>query len=101
MRAVEKLTERNHGELRFRSVPPLLVPLHELVDPNDARRDIDIVSVALEQYAESLDADRRYLFATYRFVDMAQRSSGSGASAHAHGCSCSSGAGGGIPSCFR
>jgi uncharacterized protein (DUF2252 family) len=72
VRAVEKLTERDHGELRFRSVP------HELVDPNDARRDIDIVSVALEQYAKSLDADRRYLFATYRFVDMARKVVGVG-----------------------
>jgi uncharacterized protein (DUF2252 family) len=78
VRAVEKLTERNQGELRFRNVPPLLVPLHELVDPNDARRDTDIVSAALEQYAASLDADRRYLFATYRFVDMARKVVGVG-----------------------
>jgi uncharacterized protein (DUF2252 family) len=78
LRAVEKLTERNQGQLRFRSVPPLLVPLHELVDPNDARRDIDIVAAALEQYSKSLDADRRYLFATYRFVDMARKVVGVG-----------------------
>jgi uncharacterized protein (DUF2252 family) len=49
-----------------------LVPLRELVDPADARRDTDIVRVALEQYAASLDEDRRYLFGTYRFVDMAR-----------------------------
>ena len=78
LRAVEKLTERVDGELRFRSVPPLLVPLHELVDPDDARRDIDIVRAALEQYADSLDEDRRYLFGTYRFVDMARKVVGVG-----------------------
>jgi len=78
VRAVERLTERVHGELRFRTVPPLLVPLHHLVDPNDARRDIDIINVALEQYARSLDQDRRYLFATYRFVDMARKVVGVG-----------------------
>jgi uncharacterized protein (DUF2252 family) len=78
LRAVEKLTERVHGELRFRSVPPLLVPFHELVDPNDARRDIDIVGAALDQYAESLDEDRRYLFGTYRFLDMARKVVGVG-----------------------
>ena len=78
LRAVEKLTERDQGQLRFRSVPPLLVPLHELVDPNDARRDIDIAAAALEQYAKSLDDDRRYLFATYRFVDMARKVVGVG-----------------------
>jgi len=77
-RAVERLTERVHGELRFRNVPPLLVPLHHLVDPNDARRDIDIINAALEQYARSLDQDRRYLFATYRFVDMARKVVGVG-----------------------
>jgi uncharacterized protein (DUF2252 family) len=78
LRAVEKLTERVHGELRFRRVPPLLVPLRELVDPADARRDTDIVRVALEQYAASLDEDRRYLFETYRFVDMARKVVGVG-----------------------
>ena len=78
LRAVERLTERVNGELRFRSVPPLFVPLHELVDPDDARRDIDIVRAALDQYTESLDEDRRYLFATYRFVDMARKVVGVG-----------------------
>jgi len=78
IRAVEKLTARVHGELRFRRVPPLLVPLSELVDPGDARRDVDIVRVALERYAESLDEDRRYLLGTYRFVDMARKVVGVG-----------------------
>jgi uncharacterized protein (DUF2252 family) len=78
LRAVGKLTERVDGELRFRRVPPLLVPLHELVDPADAREDTDIVRVALEQYAASLDEDRRYLFGTYRFVDMARKVVGVG-----------------------
>ena len=78
LRAVARLTERVGGELRFRDVPPLLVPLRHLVDPNDARRDIDIANAALEQYAESLDQDRRYLFGTYRFVDMARKVVGVG-----------------------
>jgi uncharacterized protein (DUF2252 family) len=66
------------GELRFRNVPPLLVRLKELVSPDDARRDIDIVRAALEQYAGSLAADRRFLFETYRFVDMARKVVGVG-----------------------
>ncbi len=78
LRAVTKLTERIDGELRFRRIPPLLVPLRELVDPDDARRDTDIVRMALEQYASSLDQDRRYLFGTYRFVDMARKVVGVG-----------------------
>ncbi len=78
LRAVAKLTERVGGELRFRRVPPLLVPLSELVDPADARQDTDIVGAALEQYAASLDEDRRYLLDTYRFVDMARKVVGVG-----------------------
>jgi uncharacterized protein (DUF2252 family) len=78
LRAVAKLTERVDGVLRFRSVPPLLVPLSELVEPDDARRDIDIIGAAVEQYTRSLDEDRRYLFASYRFVDMARKVVGVG-----------------------
>jgi uncharacterized protein (DUF2252 family) len=78
LRAVRKLTDFTDGELRFRRVPPLLVPLRELVDPADARADTEIVQVALEQYAASLDEDRRYLFGTYRFVDMARKVVGVG-----------------------
>jgi uncharacterized protein (DUF2252 family) len=78
LRAVRKLTEVTDGELRFRRVPPLLVPLRDLVDPADARQDTEIVQAALEQYAASLDEDRRYLFGTYRFVDMARKVVGVG-----------------------
>lgn len=78
LRAVKKLTERVGGQLRFRQVPPLLVPLGDLVDPDDARRDTDIVQAALDAYAASLDEDRRYLFENYRFVDMARKVVGVG-----------------------
>jgi len=78
LRAVEKLTERVGGTPRFRSVAPLLVPLRELVDPADARKDTDIARAALDAYAASLDEDRRFLFATYQFVDMARKVVGVG-----------------------
>jgi uncharacterized protein (DUF2252 family) len=78
LRAVSKLTERVDGELRFRRVPPLLVPLRELVDPAGAREDTDYVRVLLEEYVASLDEDRRYLFETYEFVDMARKVVGVG-----------------------
>jgi uncharacterized protein (DUF2252 family) len=78
LRAVEKLTERVDGKLRFRSVPPLLVRLSELIDPADAREETDYVRVLLEKYAASLDEDRRYLLGTYRFVDMARKVVGVG-----------------------
>jgi uncharacterized protein (DUF2252 family) len=78
LRAVRKLTESVEGELRFRSVPPLLVPLRELLDSTDARDETDWVQGLLEGYASSLQPDHRYLFSTYRFVDMAHKVVGVG-----------------------
>ncbi len=78
LRAVRKLTERVDGELRFRSVPPLLVPLRELLTPAEAGDETAYVAELLEQYAASLQADHRYLFGTYRFVDMARKVVGVG-----------------------
>ncbi len=78
LRAVRKLTERVDGELRFRSVPPLLVPLRELFDAAGTRAETDYAREILEEYAASLEADHRYLFETYRFVDMARKVVGVG-----------------------
>jgi uncharacterized protein (DUF2252 family) len=78
LRAVKKLTVRVDGELRFRSVPPLLVPLRELLDPSDARDETAYIREILNQYAAGLDPDRRHLFQTYRFVDMARKVVGVG-----------------------
>ena len=78
LRAVKKLTERVDGELRFRSVPPLLVPLRELFDPADASDENEYVRELLDEYAAGLGKDRRYLFGTYRFVDMARKVVGVG-----------------------
>ena len=52
LRAVKKLTERVDGELRFRSVPPLLVPLRELFDPADARDEADYIRELLTSTRE-------------------------------------------------
>jgi uncharacterized protein (DUF2252 family) len=78
LRAVRKLTERVDGDLRFNHVPPLLVPIRELVGPVDAREQSAFVQRVLDQYAESLDADCEYLFRTHRFVDMARKVVGVG-----------------------
>jgi uncharacterized protein (DUF2252 family) len=78
LRAVKKLTERVDGELRFRNVPPLLVRFRELYDPADTRDEADYARVALDEYVASLDEDRRYLFETYQFVDMARKVVGVG-----------------------
>ncbi len=76
-RAVAKLTELVDGVPRFRHVPPLLVPLRELLGPG-TRDETDFVRELLDQYAAGLSEDRRYLFQTYRFVDMARKVVGVG-----------------------
>ena len=73
LRAVKKLTEHADGELRFRSVPPLLVPFRELFDAADRRDESEYVRELLDEYAANLEEDRRYLFQTYRFVDVARK----------------------------
>ena len=78
LRAVKKLTERVDGKLRFRSVPPLLVPLREHFGTAGRRDEGEYVRELLEEYAAGLDADRQYLFSTYRFVDMARKVVGVG-----------------------
>ena len=78
LRAVTKLTERVDGELRFRSVPPLLVPIRELSLPVAAVEEADYVRGLIAEYDASLGEDRRFLFETYRFVDMARKVVGVG-----------------------
>ncbi len=78
LRAVRKLTERVDGQLRFRHVPPLLVPLRNLLTPGDIPDEGEFVRDLLRNYEASLAADHRYLFSTYRFVDMARKVVGVG-----------------------
>ncbi|HVW47678.1 MAG TPA: DUF2252 domain-containing protein [Solirubrobacterales bacterium] len=77
-RAARKLTEVVDGELRFAAVPPLLTPLRELGGSADPDERADWVAELLEQYAAGLHADRRHLFRSYRFVDMARKVVGVG-----------------------
>jgi uncharacterized protein (DUF2252 family) len=78
LRAVKKLTERVDGRLRFRHVPPLLVPFRDLFDPADRRDEREYIRELLDEYAASLAPDRRYLLSSYRFVDMARKVVGVG-----------------------
>ena len=79
LRAVTKLTERVDGQLRFRSVPPLLGSLARRSSMRTTLRvEDEYVRELMDEYAEGLDEDRRYLFGTYRFVDMARKVVGVG-----------------------
>ncbi len=78
LRALAKLTERVDGEVRFRSAPPLLTPFRELYQGSDVREENTVIYELLDRYAASLSPDRRHLFASYRFVDMARKVVGVG-----------------------
>ena len=78
LRAVAKLTEKIDGKPRFRHVPPLLIPFRELLDARVAHQEAEYVRELINEYRQGLDPDRRYLFDTYRFVDMARKVVGMG-----------------------
>ena len=77
-RAARKLSEEVDGELRFASVPPLLTPLRQLHRSSDPDERESYVRELLDAYAAGLHADRRHLFHSYRFVDMARKVVGVG-----------------------
>jgi uncharacterized protein (DUF2252 family) len=76
-RAARKLTEVVDGKVRFTSAPPLLTPIHELygIDAHERERH---ARVLMDQYLESLHADRRHLVRSYTFADMARKVVGVG-----------------------
>ena len=75
MRAFKKLTREVDGELRIISDPPLIVPLEELVDPEEAEGRVLAI---LERYRATLSDARRYLFDGYRYVHAAMKVVGVG-----------------------
>ncbi len=78
LRAFDRLVHEVDGEPRIISDPPLLVPARELV-ADDQRHELEgRLQEMLGRYRESLKGDRRHLFDSYRFVDMARKVVGVG-----------------------
>ncbi len=76
--ALAKLTEVVGGEPRIIANPPLIVPIAELVSPDDRREPLAEIKDALRLYRRSLANDRRALLESYRFVDVARKVVGVG-----------------------
>jgi uncharacterized protein (DUF2252 family) len=76
--AVRKLTVIEGGRTRFRSEPPLLVPLKELLPAVDARLVRTSLLSILTAYRETLPSDRRHLLDQYELVDVARKVVGVG-----------------------
>jgi uncharacterized protein (DUF2252 family) len=77
-RATSKLTEVVGGRPRFRSDPPLLVPVSELLDAEAHLVLEDVVREALRSYRRSLPTSRRYLLEQFRYADVARKVVGVG-----------------------
>jgi uncharacterized protein (DUF2252 family) len=78
LKAFNRLTEVVDGEPRFRSDPPVLMPVDQLVPADEAHRLTDVIGHALTVYRRTLQRDRRHLLERYRFVDLARKVVGVG-----------------------
>ena len=78
LKAFDRLVHEVDGEPRIISDPPLLVPARDLASPDQEEELEDRIQEMLGRYRESLKGDRRHLFDSYRFVDLARKVVGVG-----------------------
>ena len=78
LRAFSRLTSMVDGQPRFKSNPPVLVPVDELLQGEERDSYKSAVEMALRSYRSSLPHERRYLYDIYRFRDMARKVVGVG-----------------------
>lgn len=76
--AFERLVDADQHPPRFRSDPPLLVPIEELLVGPERARYLEVLQAFLTQYRESLQPDRRRLAELYRYAHMARKVVGVG-----------------------
>jgi uncharacterized protein (DUF2252 family) len=78
MRALTKLTTVVDGQPRFRSEPPLITPVEEIIG-SDRHAELDAyVRKVLSGYGRTLSTDRRRLLGRFRYVDAARKVVGVG-----------------------
>ncbi len=78
LKAFDRLVHEVDGVPRIISDPPLLVPARELVSDDQRHELEERIKQMLGRYRESLKGDRRHLFDSYRFVEMARKVVGVG-----------------------
>jgi uncharacterized protein (DUF2252 family) len=78
LRALERLTEVVDGVRRFRSEPPLLVPVEELLPEGESGEVREILLGVLGAYRETLPGDRQHLLEDYEFRGIARKVVGVG-----------------------
>jgi uncharacterized protein (DUF2252 family) len=78
LKAFDRLVHEVDGEPRIISDPPLIVPVRELASEDQHEELKGRLQEMLGRYRESLKGDRRHLFDSYRFVDLARKVVGVG-----------------------
>jgi hypothetical protein len=78
LKAFDRLVHEVDGEPRIISDPPLLVPAGELVSEDQRQALEERIVEMIGRYRESLKGDRRHLFDSFRFVEMARKVVGVG-----------------------
>jgi uncharacterized protein (DUF2252 family) len=78
LQAYSKLTEVVDGQPRFRSAPPLVVPISKLFGELGDEWLAKEAGRILDDYRVTLDDDRRQLAGQYRYVDLARKVVGVG-----------------------
>ena len=78
MKAFDKLTRLVGDEPRIISDPPLIVPIKDLLGPDQAQAFADAIRVNIRSYRRTLPADRRLLLERFRYVDSARKVVGVG-----------------------
>jgi uncharacterized protein (DUF2252 family) len=78
LRALSRLTATVDGVTRLRSDPPLLVPVHELLEGDDRARFAQSSEQAIRGFRASLSGDRKAVFDLYRYRDLARKVVGVG-----------------------
>jgi len=78
LKAFGKLTRMVDGRPRIVGDPPLIVPLDELVPPDQAVEAHDRLRTIIRSYRRTLTGDRRWLLERFRYADAARKVVGVG-----------------------
>jgi uncharacterized protein (DUF2252 family) len=78
LKAFAKLTDVVDGQRRILGDPPLLVPIAELVDPDQREGIHEALQGLIRQYRSTLTGDRRRLLERFRYIDAARKVVGVG-----------------------
>jgi len=78
MQAFEKLTHVVDGKRQIVSDPPLVVPIEELLEPDQAEWFQEAIHRMIRAYRRTLLGDRRHLLEGFRFTHLARKVVGVG-----------------------